>query len=303
MAHADLEAVLRRMRAELRDESFTNIELRGTLRGVRPRQRKLMRCAAGRGIGDAGAAAIAEALKINKTVTTIYLYSALCAARDRTACCGARGSGGAARKLMRVGAPGNSVGPAGAAAIAEALKINKTVTKISLGCALCSARDRAECGSARGGGGAARNFMRVGAPGNSVGPAGAAAIAEALKINKTVTAIDLTGALCAARDRAECRPPAVALRASSCGVGAPDNSIGPTGAAAIAEALKINKTVTTISLFGTFMRRAASACALVRTGACAGCSRQRVFYWAVVCLCVLFCPSPKFFHPGCRGHS
>ena len=30
---------------------------------------------AGNGIGDAGAAAVAEALKVNKTVTTIDLYS------------------------------------------------------------------------------------------------------------------------------------------------------------------------------------------------------------------------------------
>ena len=107
MAHADLEAALRRMRAELRDESYTKIGLAGALRGVRSRRRALMRgrgaaaaAAAGRSIDDAGAAAIAEALKINKTVTTIDLSSALCAARDRAECCGARGGGGAARKLM-----------------------------------------------------------------------------------------------------------------------------------------------------------------------------------------------------------
>ena len=43
--------------------------------------------------------------------------------------------------------------------------------------------------------------------------------------------------------------PAVALRAISCAV-APDNSIGDAGGAAIAEALMINKTVTTINLSG-----------------------------------------------------
>ena len=86
MARADLGAARRRMRAELQDESFTKIELRGALRGVRPLRRTLMRGAAGRGIGPAGAAAIAEALKINKTVTTIYLDCALCAARVRAEC-------------------------------------------------------------------------------------------------------------------------------------------------------------------------------------------------------------------------
>ena len=37
------------------------------------------------GIGDAGAAALAEALKVNTTVTTMNLYSTLCAE-----CCWAR---------------------------------------------------------------------------------------------------------------------------------------------------------------------------------------------------------------------
>ena len=39
---------------------------------------------------------------INKMVTTINLSGALCAARDRAECCGARGGGSAARTLMRV---------------------------------------------------------------------------------------------------------------------------------------------------------------------------------------------------------
>ena len=69
----------------------------------------------------------------------------------------ARGGGGAARKLM--GAPDNRIVDAGAAAIAEALKINKTVATIDLTGALCAARDRAECCGARGGGCAARKLM------------------------------------------------------------------------------------------------------------------------------------------------
>ena len=195
-------------------------------------------------ISDAGAAAIAEALKINKTVATIDLSCALSAARDRAECCGARGGGCAARKLM--GAPDNSIGDAGAAAIAEALKINKTVTNINLSSALCAARDRAECGGARGGVGAARKLM--GAPDNSIGDAGAAAIAEALKINKTVTTIDLKGALCATRDRAECcgarSGGGAARKLMRGGGGAPDNRINiRSGTSAFASALLLNVSV------------------------------------------------------------
>ena len=83
---------------------------------------------------------------------------------------------------------------------------------------------------------------------------------------------------------------------------APGNEIGEAGAAAIGDALKVNKTVTTIDLEGTCMRRAASVCVLVFTGACTGCSRQRVLVWAVVCFCVFICPSPKLFCPGCSWH-
>ena len=44
MVHADLEAALRRMRAELRDESFTDMNLSGALCAWRTRSRRRRRC-------------------------------------------------------------------------------------------------------------------------------------------------------------------------------------------------------------------------------------------------------------------
>merc|ERR1711935_67726 len=110
-------------------------------------------------IGEAGAVAIAEALKTNTAVTSLYL-------------------------------DGNSIGDAGAVAIAEALKTNTAVTYLDLYA-------------------------------NSVGDAGAAAIAEALKTNTAVTSLNLGG-----------------------------NNIGDVGAVAVAEALKTNTAVTSLTLHG-----------------------------------------------------
>jgi len=130
-------------------------------------------------IGDAGAAALAEALKANKMLTNLYLY-------------------------------GNSIGDAGAAALAEALKANTMLTALYL-------------------------------DSNSIGDAGAAALAEALKANKTLTALYLSS-----------------------------NSIGDAGAAALAEALKANTMLTALYLYGTSIGDAGAAA--LRLGARSGCT-------------------------------
>ncbi|KJE96730.1 hypothetical protein CAOG_07005 [Capsaspora owczarzaki ATCC 30864] len=108
-------------------------------------------------IGDAEAQAIAEALKVNSTVTTVVLWY-------------------------------NQIGDAGAQAFAEALKVNTTMERLYLG-------------------------------GNLIGDAGAQAIAEALKVNTTLPMLYLS-----------------------------DNQIQDAGAQAIAEALKVNTTVTVLGL-------------------------------------------------------
>lgn len=71
-------------------------------------------------IGDEGAQAVAEALTINTTLTTLNLWGAWCAptavgADARTCVC-----------------TENNIGVVGAQAVAESLKTNTTLTKLSL---------------------------------------------------------------------------------------------------------------------------------------------------------------------------
>ncbi|XP_011270571.1 hypothetical protein CAOG_08909 [Capsaspora owczarzaki ATCC 30864] len=142
-------------------------------------------CRHGEQVGDAGAQAIAEALKVNMTITQVDLW------QNQIGEVGAR----ALAETLKVNETvtwiaiwDNQIGDAGASAIAEALKVNKTVTEVVLG-------------------------------GNQISDIGASAIAEALKVNKTVTRLDLD-----------------------------KNQIGSAGAQALAEAFKVNKTLAWLNL-------------------------------------------------------
>jgi hypothetical protein len=113
-------------------------------------------------LGDEGASALANALTENTSVTSIYLID-------------------------------NDIGDEGAAALAEALKENTSVTNINLGY-------------------------------NQFGDEGAAALADALKANPSVTSINLKY-----------------------------NLFGDEGAEALADALKVNNSVTYINLESTYL--------------------------------------------------
>jgi hypothetical protein len=93
---------------------------------------------------------------------------------------------------------GNYIGGAGAASIAEALKLNTTITSVDLGCE-CRAGAGVLC---------ARSFEvcvgRCRFSVNDIDVAGAASIAEALKSNTAITSVSLgsechagAGVLCA----------------------------------------------------------------------------------------------------------
>ena len=129
-------------------------------------------------IGDAGAAAIAEALKVNAVLHTLVLGSLL---------------------------GGNSIGDAGALAIADALKVNAVLEELYLS-------------------------------GNFIGDAGAVALAEGLKVNVVLKTLWLT-----------------------------DNSIGDEGAAAIAEALRVHRSakLMRLSLFRNIIRSKGSGATAV----------------------------------------
>ena len=136
-------------------------------------------------ISDAGAAALAEAIKTNSTVKVL--------------------------NLSKIG-----IGEAGAAALAEAIKTNSTVTELDLsrnGFGAAGAAALAEAIKTNS------TVTELDLSVNSIGEAGAAALAEAIKTNSTVTELDLSV-----------------------------NSIGEAGAAALAEAIKTNSTVKVLYL-------------------------------------------------------
>ncbi|XP_004342468.2 hypothetical protein CAOG_08213 [Capsaspora owczarzaki ATCC 30864] len=144
----------------------------------------------GNQIGDVGAQAIAEALKVNKTLTLLYLNV-------------------------------NQIGDAGAQAIAEALQVNKTLTLLNL-----SANRLGDAGAQAIGEALKVNttLAGLGLGENQIGDVGAQAIAEALKVNTTLTELYLW-----------------------------QNQIGDAGAQALAEALKVNKTLTMLYLNKNFL--------------------------------------------------
>ena len=108
-------------------------------------------------IGDTGAVALADSLKINSSITKIYLSS------------NSIGDSGMVADALKTNTSiteidlfNNLIGDSGAVALADALKTNTSITVIDLG-------------------------------GNKIGDAGLLALADALKTNTSITMIDLTG--------------------------------------------------------------------------------------------------------------
>ena len=91
------------------------------------------------GMSEAGATSIAEAIKVNKTLTNLNLCSS-----------------GINKTLTNLDLSDNGMSEAGATSIAEAIKVNKTPTNLNF----CS---------------------------NDISDAGTTSIAEAIKVNKTLT--------------------------------------------------------------------------------------------------------------------
>ena len=108
-------------------------------------------------IGDAGATALAEALKVNTTLQTVNLQFNKIGDAGATALAEALKVNTA---LQTVNLEDNEIGDAGAVELAEALKVNTTVQTVHLGS-------------------------------NKIGDAGATALAEALKVNTTLQTVNL----------------------------------------------------------------------------------------------------------------
>ena len=163
-------------------------------------------------VGDAGAAAIADALKVNTTLTTLHLHH-------------------------------NKIGSDGAAALAGALKVNKTLTGFAFelnfigdagGVALADALEFNT------------SLKRLRLQANGIEDAGMAAIAKSLRGNKTLTSlffhnkIEIEGAA-ALSDALKQNTTLAVLHLSNTG-------IDDVKAIAIADALKFNKTLTALHI-------------------------------------------------------
>ncbi|KJE97230.1 hypothetical protein CAOG_07672 [Capsaspora owczarzaki ATCC 30864] len=185
-----------------------------------------------RQIGDAEAQAIAEALKVNTTVTELSLY------QNRIGATGARAIAEALqmnKAVTTLDLRENQIGAAGAQAIAEALKVNTTLAVLSLyQNQIGDAGAQAIAEALREN----KTVTRLGLYQNQTGDAGALAIAEALKVNTTLGLLDLRF-----------------------------NCIGKAGLQAIGEARQVNRTLTTLlidrqvhpRLFSLLPRRLATA--------------------------------------------
>ncbi|CAF1115778.1 unnamed protein product [Didymodactylos carnosus] len=132
-----------------------------------------------------GARAVANALKINKTLTELYISNSNISNEGVASIAGALKI---SNTLTRLNIADNNILNEGATAIAHALTINKTLTRLSISK-------------------------------NNISNEGATSIADALKINKTWTDLYIS-----------------------------DNNISNEGAASIVDTLKINKTLTDLDI-------------------------------------------------------
>ncbi|KJE91885.1 hypothetical protein CAOG_02949 [Capsaspora owczarzaki ATCC 30864] len=164
-------------------------------------------------LDGAGAQAIAEALKVNTTLKDLYLWANWIGDAGAQAIAEALKVNTNLRWLDLID---NQIGDAGAQAIALALKANTTLTEYTL--------DKNQIGDAgaqaiaealKGNMTVQKLYLR----GNQIGDIGAQEIAEALKMNTTLTELDLRS-----------------------------NCIGNAGLQAIREASQVNRTLTRLKI-------------------------------------------------------
>ena len=193
------------------------------------------------GISDVGATCIAEAIKVNKTLTNLYLSCN--GISDAGATCIAEAIK-VNKTLTNLNLSGNGIGDAGATSIAEAIKVNKTLTNLQLFYIHISdagATCIAEAIKVN------KTLTNLNLSGNGIGDAGATSIAEAIKVNKTLTNLNLS---CDGVGDAGATSIAEAIKVSKTltTLILSGKGIGDAGATSIADAIKVNKTLTTLHL-------------------------------------------------------
>ena len=164
-------------------------------------------------ISDAGVTSIAEAIKVNQTLTDLDLKDNVISDTGASSIAKAIKVN---QTLTALRLRNNSVSDTGATSIAEAIKVNKTLTDLDLKDNVISdtgATSIAEAIKVN------QTLTDLDLSSNNIGNAGATSIAEAIKVNQTLTDLDLSS-----------------------------NNIGNAGATSIAKAIKVNKTLTDLDL-------------------------------------------------------
>ncbi|KAL0242942.1 hypothetical protein GEMRC1_005505 [Eukaryota sp. GEM-RC1] len=193
-------------------------------------------------IGDEGTRALAEALKVNAAVTSIVLSENSIRAE------GARALAEALKinaSVTSVNLVSNYIGDEGARALAEALTVNTSVTSIVLSensIRAKGARALAEALKVN------TSVTSIVLSENSIRAEGARALAEALTVNTSVTSIDLRFNDIG-DEGARALSDALKVNTSVTSVNLTQNSIRAAGARALAEALKVNAFVTSVNLY------------------------------------------------------
>jgi Ran GTPase-activating protein (RanGAP) involved in mRNA processing and transport len=168
-----------------------------------------------KGIGDDGARAVADTLRVNGTVTKVFLSN------NAIGNDGVRALGDAVRvntTVTTLNLRDNSIGAEGARAVADALRVNATISILRLEC-------------------------------NSIGADGVRALADGLKVNSTVTELNLY-LNSIGDDGARAVADALRVNSTLTDVKLWHNSIGDGGARAVADAIRVNSTVTKLGLDG-----------------------------------------------------
>jgi len=199
----------------LRDKTIVNVEAIDLAEALKVNTTLTELYLSGNKIEPAGAQAIAGALEVNTALTELKIVN------NNIGNLGAQALAGALEKnktLTKLDLSGNKIGDDGVKALAGALEKNNTLTELNL--IYNEIRD----GGAQALAGALRvntTLTELQLGGNNIGDAGAQALAGALKVNTTLTELKLSA-----------------------------NNIGDDGVLALAGALEKNKTLTELQLVG-----------------------------------------------------
>jgi hypothetical protein len=188
-------------------------------------------------IDTAGASALAEALKVNTSVTLIDLSDNEIGNEGTSAFPDALKVNSIVTAIDLYNSPG--IGAEGAAALAEALKVNTSVTAINLWCTRIGDEGTAALAGALT---VNTSVTTIHLNSNKISPKGASALADALKVNSTVTRIGI-GRNAIGDEGLSALADALKVNTSVTDIFLEKNEIGDEGASALADALKVNTSV------------------------------------------------------------